>query len=302
MYNYKLFKKSLFSLTLTFLLLFSLISNAFGQTCSGYAVAARSGWQSGSNVSVYIPQTFQGEARNAVIQAFTNWNTANAENGSRVHYNFVDTPPPAGTGITVEYVSIIPDADGNNRTRATVATSVDNDGYTTSARIQIHNSMTNPAALLETTSHEIGHPAGFGHCGCGMTESIMATVRYDPTDPTSMNRAYGRSTSPTGCDNANLRDNIYGVCSIHAEQNCTNNGGTFSIPGGSGGCTCNYSGGGGGGSGGYGGGGGNQDGGYGSGGYSYRCYDIYEPRDYIVCTDTCETQTYYEYSYTDCSY
>jgi hypothetical protein len=224
-------------LALAFLLFSFNPQTAFGQTCSSFAQVNKSGFRRGAQISVYIDPALQGAARTAAEQAFRNWNTANAlaNNGSQVHFNFVTTPPPAGTGITVGYANVIsPDVNGNNTARASAQTHYDGDGFSIGANILLHNAMTDPAAVLETMSHEIGHPMGFGHCSCGNNESVMSLVNYDPSSAASMNTAYGRATAPTDCDNANARDNAYGPCSANAQTDCANNGGIFEVSD----CTC----------------------------------------------------------------
>lgn len=110
--------------------------------------------------------------------------------------------------------------------RAGVNPLLDASGYTVGANAYLDDSMTNPAAILETMSHEIGHPAGFGHCSCAVGESVMSLTNYDANDPASMNQARGRATTPTACDNANMKDNVYGPCSVHAQETCVAGGGT----------------------------------------------------------------------------
>ena|SRR5258708_1905107 len=65
-------------------------------TSQNSAQVENGGWIKGAEVQVYIDPAITGDQRNAVKQAFTNWNGANGTDGnnSRVHYSFVDSPPP----------------------------------------------------------------------------------------------------------------------------------------------------------------------------------------------------------------
>lgn len=121
--------------------------------------------------------------------------------------------PGITNSITIKGVNNIPrlDEDGNaipgESVRAAVTSIGTNAaGYTVSAEISIDMLMTNYDAILETVSHEIGHPGGFGDCDdCAEGESIMAGVPYSATDKSTFNQSYGRYTSPTCCDKKKLK-------------------------------------------------------------------------------------------------
>ena len=57
------------------------------------------GWLKATNVQVYIDPAIIGDRRDAVVQAFNNWNAASGSDGnnSRVSYTIVTSPPPAGS-------------------------------------------------------------------------------------------------------------------------------------------------------------------------------------------------------------
>jgi hypothetical protein len=227
---------------------------AYGQTCNSTnsPQVIRTGWTRDMPVTVYIDPAIQGDARRGVEQAFRNWNTANQSNNSGVSYTFSTTPPASGAYFTVSYANQIIGTNGSP-VRAQTATTTDGNGVTTSAAASLDQHMTNYDAVLEAMSHEIGHPAGFGHCAtCAPGDSVMAQVPYDPNDPATYNQAYGRATTPTGCDNQTLQQTNYPYCSPPPFANCTWD---FST------CSC-FPGTGGGGGGGYGGDGS-------GGGYNY---------------------------------
>src|SRR5438105_4452434 len=167
----------------------------------GTPLQSTNGWHQGQTVSVYIDQAIIGDRRSAVMTAFNNWSQSGGPNGSQVTYQFVDQPPPQNTGYTVLNQ---PPPSGS---REETFTNPDAAGYTVSAITYLSPSMTNPRAVLEASSHGIGHPAGFGDCGtCAPNESVMATRdRYD-----NDNDVIGRATSPTQCDNEKLYLNNYG--------------------------------------------------------------------------------------------
>lgn len=133
------------------------------------------GWPQGSTVSVYIDPAITGPRRDAVVEAFYNWTQSSALNGSQVTYQIVSQPPPTGTGFQVLNQS------PSGGVRATTFMGYSSNGNTSSAVTELSPGITNSNAVLEAMSHEVGHPAGFGHCDlCAPSESIMATRdRYD---------------------------------------------------------------------------------------------------------------------------
>lgn len=184
---------------------------AYGQTCSSTNTAQvnKKGWTKGQTVTVYIDPAIQGDARRAIEQAFNNWNAANQSNNSNVSYTFSTTAPTSGTYFTVSYASQVTTSSGTP-VRALTSTTSDSSDVTTSAATRLDQRMTNYDAVLETMSHEIGHPAGFGDCSsCAPSDSVMSLVPYEPNDPSTYNQAYGRATSPTACDNQNLQQTNY---------------------------------------------------------------------------------------------
>jgi hypothetical protein len=192
------------------LLFFSNSSNVVAQSypsanchSNQTAVVNKKGWPQQVPVSVYIDPAIVGLRRNAVITAFDNWTQSRALNGSQVSYQIVSQAPPAGTGYRVLNQS---PASGD---RATTFTFINSSGNTTSATTELSPDMTNADAALEAMSHEIGHPAGFGHCdSCAPSESVMATRdQYD-----NFNDVIGRATTPTPCDNEKLYAENYNAC------------------------------------------------------------------------------------------
>jgi hypothetical protein len=174
--------------------------------CSSNYIADvnKKGWPQGATVDVYIDPAIIGLRRQAIVNAFNNWTNSGSLNGSQISYHFVSQAPPAGTGYRIQNVS---PASGDRAT--TFTTTNPNTAQTAGAVTQISPDMTNPDAVLEAMSHEIGHPAGFGHCdSCDPSESVMATkVRYN-----DFNEVLHRATVPTSCDNETLFLDNYGAC------------------------------------------------------------------------------------------
>jgi hypothetical protein len=159
-------------------------------------------WPKGSTVSVYIDPSITGDARNAAMQAFNNWNAANGTTGnnSGVTFSFVSSPPPVNTGFTVVY------GNPNNGTRAVIDYGAGADNTVTDAIVTVDPSVTNYDAMLETMAHEIGHSFGLEHCSsCSLTDSVMAQT----TVGSNWNTSGGRATSPTTCDNQAVQSASY---------------------------------------------------------------------------------------------
>jgi hypothetical protein len=172
-------------------------------------------------VRVFIDPAITGDARTATEQAFKNWNAASNSfaNNSHVTYEFTTTRPQSGVGnyLIVSPGSTLIDEGSGSQVRAQTSYNTDpNTGYTTRGGIMLDTSMTNYDAVLETMVHEIGHPMGLGHCtgsGCTPQSSVMTPVVVNPPTPENFNRAYGRATSPTDCDNSRLETVNYPACS-----------------------------------------------------------------------------------------
>lgn len=243
---------------LTFVFALTLLSQsvAFGQCATnGSPNIENAGWQKGTTVKYFIdPSITDANARDAITQAFENWNNASSANNSGVTYELTTTRPASTDNyLIVNYGSNLTDPQTGAQLRAQASYSSDtNTGYTTRGAIRMDPSMTNYDAVLEAMVHEIGHPMGLGHCtgsGCTAAGSVMTLVVPDPPTPENFNRSYGRSTTPTACDNQTLQQSNYPPCSPPIDGSCN----TWDANQ----CTClNYNNGGGGGGGGDGGGGG----------------------------------------------
>lgn len=288
----KLTRSLRFFTSLAFVIALSYFSHgsAFAQTCApdGSVSIQSAGWQKGTTVSVFIEPGLTGDARRAAEQAFTNWNTANGSNNSGVSYSFTTTRPTSGVGnyLIVGYGTNLTDAATGNQVRAQATYSSDSTtGYTTRGGIRIDESMTNFDAVLETMVHEIGHPAGLGHCtgsGCTPANSVMTLVVVNPPTPANFNRSYGRSTVPTGCDNQTLMVSNYPPCFPPVVSEC--NSWDTNL------CECRDIV--------YGGGGGGGDLGGGGGYYYYPCTPYYWV--YYESWDNGETWAMVDYSYAGC--
>ena len=198
------------------------------QNCntSNSATVNKKGWTQGAEIPVWIDPAIVDPRRQAIIDAFTNWQTANTNpsatgNNSKVTFSFVTTPPPSGTGYIVHLGEIQPEPDGIIRGETEM--SYNDDGNTIGADTTIDSRVTNYDATLEVMSHEIGHPAGFGHCdGCQASDSVMSIVAGN----SDYNQVLGRPTSPTTCDNQALENHDYPCnqpsnCSSWDSNSCT---------------------------------------------------------------------------------
>lgn len=188
------------------------------------------GWIKGAEIKVWIDPNLSESAQRAVKQAFTNWQQANAGNNSGVTFKFVDLKPDIANENNVYLVNNasqnIYDVNGGRiRAQTGIDASVVN-GYTLSAETSLDPLMTNYDAVLETMVHEIGHPAGLDHCtgeGCTKECSTQTPVVEAPTEENVVeifNKAYGRATSPTNCDNKILQQINYPYC--NPPVNCAN--------------------------------------------------------------------------------
>ncbi len=180
------------------------------QTCTiqNSPQAYQPGWIKGADVQVYIDPAITGDQRNAVIDAFNNWNAANGSDGtnSGVDYTIVSSPPPAGSySFTVN--STAPTTYPG--TRAETGTVTDAYGHTIGATTKLDPQVTNPDAIREVIAHEIGHPAGLDDCySCATGDSVMGGY-WGGQD---YNEVIGRPTSPTNCDKHNLQASDYPYC------------------------------------------------------------------------------------------
>lgn len=274
-----------------FIIIFTGIANskawAQNRNCTSANVAPipDRGWAPGATVPVYIDPSITGDRLKAVKEAINNWNFNKTANGSYVTLSITDQRPAKGTGYT-----ILNQQHPTSTARATTDSfEDDNSGYTAYAITYLAPTVTTYDAVLETMSHEIGHPFGMAHCDtCEPNESVMATKkRYTNDDD-----VIGRVTIPTGCDNAQLYAINYPppFCNQQEESACYTSGGIYD----SANCRCNCP---------YGtnwnstSGGCGSSGGGGSGGVGYNCYDVYEERIYRTCVDGDCGAWQYEYVY-----
>lgn len=186
------------------------------------------GFPRGANVQVYIDSnTFNAGQMNAIRTAFGNWQNASTANNSNVTFTFVNTIPPAGT---YQYLVGHEQPVVNQGVRAESGTPIsDSAGNTQQAVTVIDPRVTEPAAILELISHEIGHPMGLDDClTCSSSDSVMAPGP-NPNNPNFWNTVVGRPTSPTPCDNQILQQSNYPAPCSNPEMEfaCPQNGGLW---------------------------------------------------------------------------
>jgi hypothetical protein len=159
------------------------------------------GWASGTNVSVYIDPSIQGDARNAIVQAFSNWGAASGASGdnSGVTFTFVDSPAESN-GYMFTYGT---PTDGH---RASTNMAVGGGNAVTAATTTVDPAVTNYDAMIESAAHEIGHTFGITDCtSCSLTDSVMSATPIG----SNYNTAGGRPTSPTPCDQQAVKAGNY---------------------------------------------------------------------------------------------
>jgi hypothetical protein len=160
-------------------------------------------WPQGAHVNVNIDPSYQTDQRNAIANAFQNWQNAGGSsgNGSGVTFTITynQTPlsmtPPAGTYNVQVWNRDPPRNTGLGGDNAVT----DNGTNAVSQEIWINTQTTDPCALAQTAAHEIGHGFGLGECSdCAAGSSVM--VGGD-NGYNSTNGTYG----PTSCDNSTVK-------------------------------------------------------------------------------------------------
>lgn len=172
------------------------------------------GFPRGKEVQVYIATSpafepgFNKDQADAIKLAFNNWQNANGANNSGVTFKFVDSIPPDGTYKWIVGYST-PTVTVGSRGESGVPVR-DAAGNAQEAQTAIDPRVTAPAAITDVMAHEIGHPMGLDDCNdtCSATDSVMSkgNPRAD-----YWNGLSGRPTSPTNCDNQNLKTTNYPI-------------------------------------------------------------------------------------------
>jgi hypothetical protein len=174
------------------------------QNCSGPATVSKDrAWRQGAQVTVNINpnNNLTTEQRNAIKQAFTNWEESNSLSGNSSGVTFVFTESATNVAgqkdkiqVNIQQPTTSPTAEVGLHDGQTYGPNAD---YLISAYINLSPNVTLPAALTEKTAHEIGHTFGLHNCStCSSTESIMSPAA-SATDPNATRGISG----PTPCDN-----------------------------------------------------------------------------------------------------
>jgi hypothetical protein len=168
-------------------------------SCSSpQTTSSQQAWPQDAQVTVNIDPSFGPDKSNAIQTAVTNWTNAGL---SGVTFTFTNNPnppsmtPPPGT----RNIQIWNQNPPNNPGRAGDNAVLPSANGARSQEIWLNTGATDPCALAQTASHEIGHGFGLGECpGCGdWTSSMVAgTNGYN-----SMNGTYG----PTTCDTTRVQ-------------------------------------------------------------------------------------------------
>lgn len=154
-------------------------------------------WRAGTSVTVNINPYFSQDERNAIMQAFINWqNSAGNNTGVTFTFTFNSTPisgpnthqvnkqtpnPPPGGGVAQAETFQFPTENGSSLERAVT---------------NIDPQVTDLTALTMAMAHEIGHTMGLNDCDTccqGVTVMSAATEYNDTTS--------GR-VDPGPCDTA----------------------------------------------------------------------------------------------------
>jgi hypothetical protein len=196
----------------------------------------------GREINVHVnsgPNQFTPTDIACLQTAFNNWNTANGNNWSGVHFTVTASTTPVVTtdgnghvsSATADYVYQV-----NRSTEAVTGVGVTGGQTATTAQsservnafTNIHPNVTNCTALTQTMAHEIGHVMGLGECsGCSAAgQSVMmpaGCLQYNSTGQ-CISLDYNNTTlglsGPTSCDNNVVHTNQQYRCTNHNPANC----------------------------------------------------------------------------------
>ncbi len=152
-------------------------------------------WPRHALVSVYLVQNlFTAEEQNTLFTAIQIWSEAAHKTGAGVQFVYAgdtDKPRPCESCLTVTRRKI---SKNNPRIYAFfLPRTLDENGFLSSARIELDFATTNLQALLGVMVHELGHGMGLGNCSrCKKKQTIMNAFA-------GVNRGNGL-TEPALCD------------------------------------------------------------------------------------------------------
>jgi hypothetical protein len=161
-------------------------------------------WPTGQQVLVVInPNDFSPSERNAIQQAFMNWQNANGSTGnnSGVTYTFTTGSSPNGAPNT-QYVHRGNASTGGYSNIAFTGSPTTSGNHTTSTVTIIDSTITNLNVITGIMNHEIGHSFGLGDCySCAPGSSMMAPPTCSPCNGNLNNLRFPGLNGPTTCDN-----------------------------------------------------------------------------------------------------
>ena len=157
-------------------------------------------WAANARVKVYIvPTDFTKEQRPYLHAALDNWNSASGLTGSGVQFEYQG---PAAGQLTCENCLTIMRGPVFDKTRRHAtelrAFSVQHNQIINYAAIVIDPKLTNPKAIRDAVTHELGHNLGLLDCfTCKRKSTVMNQLK-------TMN-ASNDTDGPTSCDIAQVR-------------------------------------------------------------------------------------------------
>ena len=175
----------------------------------GYINHALACWPESTTVKIIIhadPTTdgFTRRQRNAIWQAFSNWNAYNGASGNCSHVTFSDT--------TGDYICEVIKVGYPNGPAGMDTGGGNNGSFRTDALIRVNPIIipddSHLAQLTSPMAHEIGHTFGLGDCTDGSCPCQCTLMTYCNT-----------LQNPTSADNAKVKD-AGGFCLISGGGSC----------------------------------------------------------------------------------
>jgi hypothetical protein len=224
---------SLSLLTCLLILIFAPLSQVSAQSCDTCPPpeTQSDAWRSGTSVTVNINPYFSQDQRNAIVQAFNNWQNGSGNNtGVTFTFTYNSTPISGANTYQVNTQTPNPPPGGGAAQAETFEFPTSNGGSLERAVTNIDPRVTDLTALTMAMAHEIGHTMGINDCDlCCPGVSVM-------TAATSYNDTTSGRVDPGPCDTATA-DQTMGV-PVGSGGGGGGGGGDYGGGGGGGGYYC----------------------------------------------------------------